>query len=97
MYVPERRATPDTMRKQARVWLDKYQRALETNRRAYNRLSAAMIGVIDPVERDRLHQELNRVHASIGRIEAQRSRWRLALQSGEDPALHALASTKGRQ
>jgi hypothetical protein len=96
MYVPERRATPDTMRKQARVWLDKYQRALETNRRAYNRLSAAMIGVNDPVERERLRQELNRVHASIGRIEAQRSRWRMALQSGEDPAIQTLTPIKGR-
>ena len=75
-----------SLREQALYWLEKYEHALETSRKAYNRIGRAMLGVNDPEERDRLGRELTAVQESMARIDAQRQRWRQALRDGRDPA-----------
>lgn len=75
-----------SLRQQAIYWLEKYEHALETSRRAYNRIGGAMLGVSDPEERDRLAKELTAVQQSMSRIDAQRRRWQQTLLDGRDPA-----------
>jgi hypothetical protein len=75
-----------SLRQQALYWLEKYEHALETSRKAYNRIGRAMLGVNDPEERARLARELTAVQESMARIDAQRRRWQQTLRDGRDPA-----------